>query len=140
MLTPTPAPAPTADPGQLPVGPGPCGLPASNPANPVCVMDPARLTSEVEQAITAATQERPEYFDFNDKKCDNCYRITNLNGYLTEVMHQLAAAGVCAYWDGEEVAVKSSNAFSEQWKVHTSSGYVRRAPGAYLGDCKPAIF
>ncbi|HXY38606.1 MAG TPA: hypothetical protein VEQ10_03005 [Vicinamibacteria bacterium] len=102
-------------------------------------MDPAQLAAQVDDAITQATQAHPEYFNFNDKKCNNCYRITNLNGYLTEVMHQLSTS-VCAYWDGEEFGVKNSNDFSEQWKVHTSSGYIRRPPGAYLGDCKPAIF
>jgi hypothetical protein len=94
----------------------------------------------MEKAITAVTKSRPEFFDFDDKKCEDCYYIKDVGGYLNQVIKQLNAQGVCAVWDGEEMAVKDSNNFSEQWDILLASGHIRRGPGAYRGVCRPAIF
>jgi hypothetical protein len=37
----------------------------------------------------------------------------------------------------EELAIKQSNAFSEQWIIYTSTGFVRRR---YQATCTPAWF
>ncbi len=130
--TPTPEPTPTPDPG--------CSLPASNPSSPLCVNDPARLASQVEAAQTAATEAKPGLFDFNQKVCNNCYRVVDINGYIAEVQRQLAILGVCTHWDGEEIAAKNSNSFSEQYDVLLASEHVRWGDGMYRGVCRPAIF
>jgi hypothetical protein len=133
----TPAPTPTPDPG---TPTGSCSLPASNPANPVCTDDGTQFLDQMETAITAVTTNHPEYFDFNDKKCDDCYYVKNVDGYLNGVIKQLNKQSVCALWDGEEMAVKGSNKFSEQWDILLATGHIRRGPKAYRGTCRPAIF
>jgi outer membrane biosynthesis protein TonB len=144
--TPTPAPTPTPTPGPTPTPtptptPGPaCSLPASNPGSYRCTDDPNHLQGYVEAAITATTEAKPGLFDFNDKKCDNCYRVLDVDGYLSEFQRQLSAQGVCSYWDGEEIAAKNTNNFSEQYDILLASGHIRRGLGAYRGVCAPAIF
>jgi hypothetical protein len=140
--TPTPAPAPTPSPSPTPPAPGggSCSLPASSPSNPICTDEKARLLDAVEKAITQATQSRPDIFDFNDKKCDNCYYVKDVNAYLSEMVKKLNAQSVCAMWDGEEMAVKDSNAFSEQYDILLASNHMRRGTGSYRGVCKPALF
>lgn len=137
---PAPAPVPTPVPDTPPTGGGSCSLPPSSPASPACTDDAAQLSAQVELAITRATQAHPEYFDMNDRRCENCYYVRNVNGYIGEVKQQLAAMGVCSYWDGEELAVKGSNAASEQYDILLASNHIRRGPGAYRGVCRPSWF
>ncbi len=133
----TPAPTPTPD---TPTPTGSCSLPASNPAKPVCTNESPQFLNQMETAITAVTEIHPDWFDFNDKKCGNCYYVRNVDGYLNGVIKQLNKQGVCAMYDGEEMAVKNSNNFSEQWDILLASGHIRRGPGSYRGVCRPAIF
>jgi hypothetical protein len=140
--TPTPAPTPsTPAPTPPPSTPtGSCGLPASNPANPTCTDESPQFLSQMETAITNVTVNHPEYFDFNDKKCEDCYYVKNVPGYLAAVGRQLNLQSVCAHYDGEEMAVKSSNKASEQWDILLASNHIRRGAGAYRGVCRPAVF
>ena len=98
------------------------------------------MFGEVDSALTRATQTRPDLFDFGDKKCENCYRVKTVNGYVAEVQRQLSADGICSHYDGEELAVKNTNAFSEQYDILLSSGHMRRGVGSYRGVCRPAWF
>jgi len=134
----TPAPSPTPTPS-TPTG-GTCSLPASNPASPKCTDETAKLLGEVDAALTAATKSRPDLFDFDNKKCENCYYVKNVSAYLTQVVKQLNALGVCAQYDGEEMAVKDSNSYSEQYDILLASGHMRRGAGSYRGICRPALF
>ncbi len=43
-------------------------------------------------------------------------------------------------YDGEEVALKTSQGSNEQYDILTASGYVRRGAGAYRSTCTPAWF
>jgi hypothetical protein len=140
---PTPTPTPDATPAPTPTPPPPagsCSLPASNPSNPRCTDESPQFLNQMDTALTAVTTIHPEYFDFNDKKCDNCYYVKNVDGYLNGVIKQLNKQGVCAQYDGEEMAVKNSNAFSEQWDILLASGHMRRGAGSYRGVCRPAVF
>ena len=49
------------------------------------------------RALTRSTQGRPELFDLNDKRCENCYCVKNMGAYVAEVQRQLAAQGMCSY-------------------------------------------
>lgn len=140
--TPTATPNPSATPTPAPIPPSSasCGLPPSRPSNPVCTDERPVLRGQVERAITAVTQQYPELFDFSSNRCDNCYLVKNVNRYTAELVRALAAEGVCALWDGEEMAAKNSNAFSEQYDVLLASDHIRRGPGAYRGVCWPALF
>jgi hypothetical protein len=94
----------------------------------------------VDLALTRATQAHPELFNFNDKKCENCYRVLNADGYIREVLNQLEAMGLCAIGDVEEIGVKESNNYSEQFDILVASGHMRRGIGSWRGTCRPAIF
>jgi len=136
--TAAPAPAPTATPA--PPSSSSCSLPASNPSKVTCAKTSPQLLNKLEKAITAATQAHPEYFDLNDKKCDNCYRVKNEAGYFAEVQRQLAAQGVCSEADSDEIGLKASNDLSEWYDIFLGSGHIRRGEGAYLYGCNPANF
>lgn len=138
--TPTPNPAPTPTPTPAPPSSGSCNLPPSNPPNPVCTDAPAKLLDYVETAITNVTDKHPELFDFNDKKCNNCYYVKDIDAYVSQVMKELSRMGLCALWDGEEIALKESNNYSEQYDIILSSGHIRRGPGCYRGVCRPSWF
>jgi hypothetical protein len=137
-VAPAPIPSPTATPA--PPSSSSCSLPASNPSALSCAKTSPQLLNKLEKAITAATQARPGYFDLNDKKCDNCYRVLNESGYFAEVQRQLAALGVCSSAEADEIDIKASNSLSEQYDILLSSGYIRRGEGAYLYGCNPADF
>jgi hypothetical protein len=135
-LAPLPTPAPTA----APPASSSCSLPPSNPASVSCAKTSPQLLNKLEKAITAATQVHPEYFDLNDKKCDNCYKVKNEAGYFNEVVRQLSLLGVCARPDADEIGLKSTNNLSEWYDIYLGSGHIRRGEGAYLYGCNPADF
>jgi hypothetical protein len=129
--TPSASPPPTS---------GSCSLPASNPASPVCTDASPLLESEVEAALDAVTDAFPEIFDFTDTKCENCYLVRDPGRYFDAVIQQLNRQGLCTDGVREELGVKSSNDFSEQYDILLASGHMRRAPSAYRGVCRPAVF
>jgi hypothetical protein len=146
---PTPTPAPTATPAPTPTPtPEPssppssfeCSLPPSNPTSPVCTDDSPQLYAAVDTALTKVTEQNPSLFDFNDKKCDNCYYVKDVDRYIEEVGKQLARQGLCMAGDAEEIGVKKSNDFNEQYDILLSTQHMRRGPGSYRGVCRPALF
>jgi hypothetical protein len=94
-----------------------------------------------EEAVTAAIHrvitKHPEYFDDATAPLPH---LVDPTSYLHAVPEELQAAGYCAIFDGEEIAVKNDNAFSEQYHVWFSSGYVRWGDDAYRATCVPAWF
>jgi hypothetical protein len=142
--TPTATPVPTATPTPSPTPSTPaassCSLPASNPSQLSCAKTSPQLLGKLDKAITTATQVHPEYFDFSDTKCDNCYRVLSEAGYFNEVQRQLAAQGVCSEADADEIDIKASNDLSEQYDILLSTGHIRRGEGSYLYGCNPADF
>src|SRR5512137_1255417 len=69
---PTPSPTPNPNPTPAPTG-GTCSLPASNTPDAPCAMGSNSFLGQVDKAITLVTQQQPGIFDFDNKKCDNCY-------------------------------------------------------------------
>jgi hypothetical protein len=94
----------------------------------------------VDAAIDRVIAKHPEYFNVNDKIGTGQPKIVNPNAYLNAVPQELEAAGYCSIFDGEEIAVKNTNNYSEQYHVWYSSFYVRRGGGAYRATCTPAWF
>lgn len=135
--TPTPTPAPTPTPTPPPSGS--CGLPPSNPPNPRCTVEGQSFLNEVDQAITRVTELYPSLFNFNDTKCQNCYLVKDIDRYNAEVVRELGRRGLCAA-GGEELGVKSTNSFNDQFDIILSSGHIRRGTGSYRTTCRPAAF
>ena len=111
----------------------------------LCGLTPdPRLLAQVQQAIDALVQHRPELFNKQEEAGANTrqYRVLDKDAYLDGVVSELTAAGLCAErtLDLERVQVKSKNGFSEEWDVITSKGFIRRGPSAYSTTCTPAAF
>jgi hypothetical protein len=139
--SPSPEPeAPEPTPQSPPPASGSCNLPPSNPASPTCTDASPLLAVEVETALDAVTDGFPELFDFDDTKCENCYLVRDPNRYFDEVIRQLNRQGLCTDGVREELGIKSSNDFSEQYDILLASGHMRRFPSSYRGVCRPATF
>jgi hypothetical protein len=98
----------------------------------------------VETAIDRLVRERPELFNLQEEAGQNTgqYRVLDGDRYLDGVIANLRQAGLCAErtLDRERVVVKETNAFSEEWDVLSSRGFVRRGPSSYRRTCAPAVF
>ena len=86
----------------------------------------------VTAAINSVRVKKPELFR-NE-------RVLDFDGYMESVVEELRLLGVCATRGGpeDEVGVKNTNDFSEQYDIHLSTGRIR-----YSGQtvtCKPARF
>jgi hypothetical protein len=135
----TPEPTPTPEPNP-PSGGNGCGAPPNEPPHPVCGLNPPLFLDEVQTAITRTEDKHPDLFDFSSLKCPDCPFVKNIDRYIDYVLAELAAQGLCTYWDGDEIAVKQNNNRSEQYDPILSSGHVRWGDGSYRGDCQPSWF
>lgn len=136
--TPAESPAPAATP-EPPVSVLGCGLPPGGPFQR-CPRELPFFNVEINEAIAEVQNEMPELFDLNDWQGGLSYRVLDRERYHREVVARLEKMGFCAVWDGEEVGVKNTNDFNEQYQVMTSLGYVRWGGGAYRSTCFPAWF
>jgi hypothetical protein len=147
-VTATPTPAPTATPTPTPTatpGTQSCRLPsmpecaASEGPRGVFGCCRAESTevygSQVDRAIRTVQREHPAWFDGGDRL------LGDPDDYVREVAYVLQRDfGLCAKQGpiDDEVAVKGSNDFSEQYDVLYGSGYVRVS--GYEVTCRPARF
>jgi hypothetical protein len=108
-----------------------CGLPAvsgdsgCDPGSPV-------FLDEVDAAIAQVMQQRPEIFEGQ--------YVLSPGRYYLAIVANLQARGFCAGFDGEEIQVKNTNSYSEQYHVLTSAQIVRRGASTYRSTCRPAAF
>ncbi len=139
-VAPPTVPSPT--PGSGAGGPS-CPLGKGNPQAD-CLAGTPRLQAAVESAIDALVQKRPELFDTGQENGAGTrqYRVLDRPGYLDGVIANLQAAGLCAErtMDGERLALKDVNAYSEEWDLLTANGFIRRGVHAYKTTCTPASF
>ncbi len=133
--TPTPSPSPTPHFGTS------CDL-GFVPDDVVddCSRDFPSFLDEVDQAINQLVQTNPEIFDLTDQRGGGGYRILSIGRYYVGVVENLEAMGFCAMFDGEEVAVKNTNDFNDQYDIELSTGHIRRGEGSYTATCNPATF
>ncbi len=131
--TDTPTPEPTPSPSPLP-GMS-CGAPAVDGVTR-CSLAPEPgggvYHPNVQKAIDDLLVARPDLFDG--------VFVKDVGAYHTGVVRNLEVQGLCAIWDGEEVAVKMENSFSENYHVDTSSRRIRRTFDSYRATCRPAWF
>ena len=129
VASPTPAPSPTA---QAFV----CPLPAL-PDHGDCPKLTPVFRDPVNAAIDTAVAEHPELFDLNDNLGGGSYRIKDRGKYLKAVTANLNKQGFCVAESPEELGIKNTNTFNEQWNIVTSDLRVRRS---YITTCFPAAF
>ncbi len=145
-VTPPPAapapnnPAPN-EPAPPPPGGGSCALPPGQ-WNENCSMQSQTFLGRVEAAIDEVTTAHPQYFNKNRTRggCPNCYQVVDPTAYVNAVARAVTRNGVCGYYDGEELAVKNSNQFNDQYDILTSDLFIRRQEGSYRSTCRPAWF
>lgn len=125
---PTPAPTPAVDP------------PLSQSCQKIgygvnalkCPMEIAGFQKDVDDAIITLQHERPDIFNGN--------YIDKAGAYYVGLIKVLDRKGLCAGYDGEELAVKIDNSYNEQYDVQTATGLVRFGPVSYRSTCYPASF
>jgi hypothetical protein len=137
---PAPGPAPSAGPNPTPPPAAPpptggsCSLPPGGGAGQNCPAESASFQSEVESSINQLIQQRPDIFSGGG----SAPVVVKHSEYMNGVVANLRARGLCAIVDSEdEIAVKNTNAFSDQYDILLSTGQVRRA---YTATCRPAWF
>jgi len=120
---PTPTPSPTPEPPQslscakLPVG----------AANPGCGEETPVFQGDIDNAIATLQAKRPDIFVGDT--------VVKVGAYYAGIIELLDKDGICAIFGGEELGVKSSNAFSESYDILTGHNRVRRK---YMSSCAPA--
>lgn len=140
------APAPTTSPSSS--NPAPTTPPSSSPPPSASACSLGRGTGDghdcprtspmflddVDRAAARVGAARPELFRGG--------RIPqeNWNSYYDAMVRELQGMGYCAMFDGEEIAIKNTNAFSEQYHVIVSNGAPRTGDGSYRATCRPAWF
>lgn len=129
---PTPAPVPSATPRAFS-----CPLPALSDDHRPCSRPAPQLQAYVDAAVDNVLTQQPQLFNFNDVK-GGSVKVLDRQKYQTAVVAAVnALGGVCAKDDNEEIALKVSNDFNEQYNIWTSSGYTRRS---HITTCFPARF
>jgi len=134
--TPTPTPAAVATPQAFS-----CPLPALPDLHNTCPKLTPQLSEYVDKAIAQTVKDHPGLFDLHDDLFVGNYRVLDRSRYVKAVVEAIHAQGVCAVEEFEEIAVKTSNDFNEQYNIWVSTGgYIRKGPGAYITTCFPAQF
>jgi hypothetical protein len=132
----TPAP-PGATPEPTPPSSGSCRLPPGTGSGDCPRTSPVFL-GDVNGAIQSLIKDQPEIFV--KRECEGCYDVVDPGAYLSGVVQNLGRRGFCALWDGEEVAVKNTNEFNEQYDILSAGNSVRSGGESYRATCRPAWF
>jgi hypothetical protein len=125
--TPTPIPAPTPEP---PLSQTCARLLAVN-ADAPCKREDATFQAEVDDAIRTLQGEQPQIFEGDV--------VTSVGAYYVGLIKVLDRQGLCAQFDGEELGVTNTSAFSDQYHVMTSRQIARFGPGSYRATCYPSV-
>ena len=133
LVTLAPAPSPTPAAFQ-------CPLPAMPRLNIICPRPAPVLSAQVDAAIARTVSEHPQLFDFSQDKGGGSYKVLDRARYHQEVVKNLHAQNICAIIETEEIAVKTTNEFNEQYNIWISDGFIRKGPRAHITTCFPATF
>lgn len=138
-----PTPAPTAAPTPVPVptpnlpGMASCSkLPMGTEVGVRCDMSGPTFQTELEQAVAEVRRDQPNIF----RETSGGTFITSPGRFFVGVIENLDKKGLCAGFDTEEIQIKNSNAFNDQFHLRTSRGFLRFGPSIYRATCFPAAF
>ena len=137
--TPTPTPTPVPTPTPIPRGKG-CGLPSGGGSGNGCPYVGSAFEGDVTEAIRQVQREHPSLFNFNDGFGGLAWRVHDRRRFYELMVAKLDTMGYCSDHDLEELGVKNSNRFNEQFQIVRSGEYVRWGPGSYRSTCYPAWF
>jgi hypothetical protein len=140
--TPTPTPAPEA-PSATPAPPSSqgCRLPPGNGSGTNCPRQEPSYLKDVESAIDQLVRDEPGIFDLKRTRgCGECYFLKDPDRFSRRMAELMPERGLCGFYDGEELGVKGTNAFNDQYDIVTADMFVRRLGGSYRSTCYPAWF
>lgn len=132
---PVPVPTPTPDP--TPVEDAPLSAscdtlgPGVRPEETACSVDQPHFLDEMNEAIQQVRSTFPEYFDGRN--------VLNPGGYYVEIIRALDRMGLCADTGGEEVGVKRTNDYNDQFDILTAKNEYRTGETIYRVTCTPAV-
>ena len=126
MTTPTPTPAPTADP---PVSASCAKLPPGDP-NPRCNPDVSEYQVIVDRAIRTLQGEQPAIFEGD--------QVLSVGAYYVGLIKILDRQGLCASTEGEELGVTDRASSNEQFDILSAQNRVRFGPVSYRTTCSPS--
>jgi hypothetical protein len=133
VAVPTPTPIPTPNlPGQANCS----KLPMGTEVGVRCDMSGATLQAELDQAVAEVRRDQPGIFE----ETSGGTLILSPGRFFVGVIDNLDKKGLCAGFDSEEIQIKNSNAFNDQYHLRTSRGYLRTGPSVYRATCFPAAF
>ncbi len=136
---PGPTPDAGADGGALVCRPEPrdCS-PAPVMMEDYCVRGTSCYLGDVQAAVRATISAHPEWFD----STGSCSIILDVGSFMDDVAARIVARGVCAIRDpnapDEEVTLKYSNVFTENFDIVASTGCARYGDPIYTSTCFPA--
>lgn len=137
----TPAPGATPTPAPPPPPGGSCSLPPGNGPGQNCPRTGASFLGQVDAAITQLAQQRPDIFDLSNQRGNGGYFVVKHSEFMNGVVANVRSRGLCAIVDSDdEIAVKNTNSFNDQYDILLSSGHVFRGDGSYTATCTPAWF
>lgn len=146
ILNPVTIPAPVPEATPSPAAPEPpkaagCGVGPGSGSGHGCPRQSPSFLKEVESAMDQLVSEEPGLFDTRKTRgCGNCYLVLNPTRYVNRMAELMAQRSLCGHYDGEELAVKVSNAFNDQYDILTADSFIRRQLGSYRSTCYPAWF
>jgi hypothetical protein len=139
MPVPSPTPPPASTPP--PAGQQGCGLPPGTGSGQGCPRMTSNYLPEVERSLDRLVERHPEIFDTTAfSGCPQCYRVKDTAAYIEGMVAEVRSEGACAIWDGEELAIKRTNDFNDQFDILTFENFIRRDHGSYRATCTPAWF
>jgi hypothetical protein len=138
--TPPANPTPTTTTTQPPAPPTAsfvCPLPALPDLKTECPkLKGGRLQDYVNIAVDKTINENPQLFDLEDRRGDSV-KVKDRSKFIKAVVANIHAQGVCANEEIEEIQVKNTNEWHEQYNLWSSDGYSRKS---YITTCFPAQF
>jgi hypothetical protein len=146
VVVPVPTPAPTPAPEAPSATPAPpssqgCRLPAGNGPGTNCPRQEPTYLKQVESAIDQLVRNEPDIFDLKRTRgCGECYFLKDPDRFSRRMAELMPERDLCGFYDGEELGVKGTNAFNDQFDIVTADMFVRRQGGSYRSTCYPAWF
>ena len=101
-----------------------------------CSRDRPTFLGEIDTALDQLIREQPSLF----QNADGEFRVVSYGQFYVAFLEKLDAQGICAAFDGEEVGLKTSDSFNDQYHMITSKQILRRGESSYRASCYPASF
>jgi hypothetical protein len=101
-----------------------------------CRRESPNFMGDVDAALDELIRERPGIFE----NTDGGLRVRSTGQFYVAFLQKLDQRGICAQFDGEEVGMKNSDAFNDQFHMVTSDLILRRGDSSYRATCFPASF